>query len=36
MSEQDFFQEVEHTPVPWRQYQLHNPLFYPDIQFMSL
>ena len=36
MSEQDFFQEVEHTPVPWREYLLHNPLFYQDILFMSL
>lgn len=36
MSEQDFFREVEHTPVPWRHYELHNPLFYQDLSFMSL
>jgi len=36
MSKQDFFHEVEHTPVPWRQYELHNPLFYQDISFISM
>lgn len=36
MSAQNFFQEVEHTPVQWRQYQLHVPLFYRDIRLMSL
>lgn len=34
MSTRDFFQEIEHTPVSWRKYQLHVPLFYPDIRFM--
>ena len=36
MTEHDFFQEVEHSPVPWRQYQLHVPLFYQDIRFISV
>jgi len=36
MNKNDFFQEVEHSPVPWRQYQLHVPLFYQDIRFMSI
>lgn len=36
MSSDDFFQEIEHAPVPWRQYQLHVPLFYQDIRFMSV
>jgi hypothetical protein len=36
VSEKDFYQEIEHSPVPWRQYQLHVPLFYPDIRLMTV
>jgi hypothetical protein len=36
MNTNDFFQEIEHSPVPWRQYQLHVPVFYQDIRFMSI
>jgi hypothetical protein len=36
MSTNDFFQEIEHSPVPWRQYQLYVPLFYQEIKFMSV
>jgi hypothetical protein len=36
MSEKDFYREIEHEPVPWRQYELHMPLFYPDIMFMNV
>ena len=36
MSTSDFFQEIEHTAVPWRQYQLYVPVFYQDIRFMSV
>ena len=36
MRTNEFFQEIEHSPVPWRQYQLHVPLFYQDIAFMSV
>lgn len=36
MSTKDFFQEIEHTAVPWRQYQLYVPVFYQDIMFMSV
>lgn len=36
MSTSEFFREIEHSPVPWRQYQLHVPLFYQDIRFMSV
>ena len=36
MSTNGFFQEIEHTAVPWRQYQLHVPVFYQDIRFMSM
>ena len=36
MNKNDFFQEIEHTPVPWRQYQLYFPVFYQDIRFMSI
>lgn len=35
MSAHDFYQEVVHEPVPWRQYQLHVPLFFPEIRLMS-
>lgn len=36
MSSGDFYQEIEHTPVAWRKYQLHIPLFYQDIRLMSM
>ena len=36
MRTNDFYQEIEHASVPWRQYQLHVPLFYPDIMFMMV
>ncbi len=36
MYEEDFFKEIEHSPVPWRQYQLHVPVFYQDMRFMSV
>jgi hypothetical protein len=36
MSKNDFYQEIEHTPVPWRQHELHVPVFYPDIMFMTV
>lgn len=36
MSTNDFFQEIEHTPVPWRDYRLHAPLFYQDLMFLSV
>jgi Acetoacetate decarboxylase (ADC) len=32
----DFYQEIAHVPVPWKQYQLHSPLFYQDIMFMAV
>ena len=35
MDTDDFFQEIEHTPVPWRQRQLFVPIFYPSIMFMT-
>ncbi|MDX1314718.1 MAG: acetoacetate decarboxylase family protein [Eudoraea sp.] len=36
MSTSDFFNEIEHTPVSWRDYLLHVPVFYQDISFMSV
>jgi hypothetical protein len=33
---EDFFQEIEHSEVPWKQYQLHVPVFYPDIMLMTV
>jgi len=36
MSTNDFYQEIEHTPVSWREYQLHVPLFYQDIRLMTM
>ena len=36
MSRNDFYQEIEHTPVPWRQHQLHVPLFYREIMLMTV
>jgi hypothetical protein len=35
MSKSDFFDEIEHTRVAWGEYQLHVPVFYPDIMFLS-
>jgi hypothetical protein len=35
MSEEKFFQGITHEEVPWREYKLHVPLFYPDFLFMS-
>ena len=35
MVRDDFFSEVEHTPVAWRGHHLHMPVFYPDVMFMS-
>jgi len=35
MSADDFYQEIEHPQVPWRNYKLHVPLFYQDIVFMT-
>ena len=35
MSKDDFYNEIEHTQVPWRQYQLYVPLFYRDIMLMT-
>lgn len=35
MSTNDFFREIEHAEVPWRDYKLHVPVFYPDIMFMT-
>jgi hypothetical protein len=32
----DFFQEIEHPEVPWRTYQLHVPVFYPDMMLMTV
>jgi hypothetical protein len=36
MSTNDFYREIEHTPVPWRQHVLHVPVFYPDIMFLTV
>jgi hypothetical protein len=36
MTKNDFYQEIEHTPVLWRNYQLYVPLFYHDIMFMNV
>ena len=36
MSTTVFFQEIEHTPVPWRDYQLYAPLFYQDLMFLTI
>jgi len=36
MSTDVFFHEIEHTAVPWRQYELHVPVFYQDFMFMSV
>lgn len=34
MDTNDFFQEIEHIPVTWRQHQLHIPVFFQDIMYM--
>jgi hypothetical protein len=36
MLDSDFFQEVEHTPVTWDSFDVHVPLFYRDIEMMSV
>ena len=36
MSTGDFYQEIEHTPVPWRKYELHAPVFFPNIMLMTV
>ena len=36
MSPNDFFHEVAHTAVPWKEYKLHVPVFYQDFRFMSV
>jgi len=36
MNENDFFQEIEHTPVKWNDYEVHVPLFYRDIEYLSV
>ena len=36
MDATDFFEEIDHTKVPWKQYQLYAPLFYRDLMFMAL
>lgn len=35
MSEENFFKGITHVELPWREYKLHVPVFYPDILFMS-
>ena len=36
MDADDFFAEIEHTEVSWRQHELHVPVFYQDIRLMSV
>jgi hypothetical protein len=36
MSIDDFFNEIEHPEIPWREYQLHVPVFYQHIMNMSV
>jgi len=36
MSEKGFFAEIAHEVVPWRGHELHVPVFYRDMMFMSL
>jgi hypothetical protein len=36
MSEKNFFEEVPHTPLSWEGYRVHVPLFYRDIELMSM
>jgi len=36
VSANDFFQEIAHEPVPWREYELHVPVFYPNIRLMTV
>ena len=35
MGREDFYQEVEHIPVSWREQRLHVPLFYQDFMYIS-
>jgi hypothetical protein len=35
MSRDDFFHEISHEAVPWREYELHVPVFYQDFRFIS-
>ena len=35
MSTKDFYQEIEHTPIQWREYLLHVPLFFTDFMLIS-
>jgi hypothetical protein len=36
MSDTDFFQQVEHTPLTWEGFDIHVPVFYWDIELMSM
>jgi hypothetical protein len=36
VSTSDFFKEIAHEPVPWREYELHVPVFYPNIRLMTV
>jgi len=36
MSTNDFFQEIEHTPLSWKEYQFHVPVFYQAMRFMTV
>ena len=36
MRKKDFYNEIAHTPVPWRRHELHVPVFYPDFLFMTV
>jgi hypothetical protein len=36
MNESDFFQEIEHSPMHWQGFDVHVPLFYRDIEIMSM
>jgi hypothetical protein len=31
----DFYREIEHASIPWQDYTLHVPVFYPDFRFIS-
>ena len=36
MGANDFYQEIEHTAVPWRKHELRVPVFYPGFMFMAV
>jgi hypothetical protein len=36
MGENDFFAEIAHESLTWRDYQVHVPIFYQDLRFMSI